>query len=165
MRRLEILDKDIISIHKFIDNDLKILENWLEKEYIQKWYGDPQEWLDEIENVSGEFDWINHYIVKYNDRPIGFCQYYDCSKTPKGYEWDNEPIGTFAIDYLIGDEGYLGKGLSKIIVQKLENLIISIENPIQIIADPVKENVISIGLLVKSGYFYDAETGLYKKKI
>lgn len=37
----------------------------------------------------------------YEDTPIGFCQYYDCSQTPEGFEWDNEPQGTFAIDYTL----------------------------------------------------------------
>ena len=151
-----------IFIREFDNADMLFIKSWLNKDYIKKWYGEPREWLDEIENISGEYDWLNHFIVEYDGVPLGFCQYYDCSKTPKGFEWDNEPLGTFAIDYLIGEEEFLNKGLGSVIIQKLNELIILKENPKQIIADPVKENLISIKLLERNGFILDVVTGLYK---
>ena len=157
------IDKNAISLRLASSDDFSIIEIWLNKEYIKKWYGEPKEWLLEIRNDSGAFSWLNHYIVIYNNIPIGFCQYYDCSKTPKGFEWDNEPQGTFAIDYLIGEETYLKKGLGSVIVQQLFQLISSLESPTQFVADPVPENTDSIRLLVKNGFLLDTTTGLYKK--
>jgi len=151
-----------IFIRKFDNADMPLIKSWLNKDYIKKWYGEPQEWLVEIKNVRGEYDWLNHFIVEYDGVSLGFCQYYDCSKTPKGFEWDNEPLGTFAIDYLIGEEQFLNKGLGRVIIQKLIELIIAKETPKQIIADPVKENLISIKLLERNGFVLDEVTGLYK---
>lgn len=161
----KIIDKNMISMRLVNKKDISIIEMWLNKEYIKKWYGDPKEWLAEIRNDGGGFDWLNHYIVMYEDTPIGFCQYYDCSKTPEGFEWDNEPQGTFAIDYLIGEETYLKKGLGTVIVQQLCQLISSLENPIQFVADPVPENTDSIKLLKRNGFILDLTTGLYKLAI
>ena len=156
------MEKEKVYIRKVKKADTPIIEVWLNKEYIKKWYGKPDEWLEEINNVKGEYNWINHYVVEYKNVLIGFCQYFDCSRTSKGFEWDNESIGTFGIDYFIGEERYLNKGLASIIIQKLKELIITTESPKQIIADPVAENIVSIKLLEKNGFILDELTGLYK---
>lgn len=154
-----------VLLRQVINSDMPVIEKWLNKEHIKQWYGEPREWIDEINNISGEYDWQNHYIVEYENCPFGFCQYYDCSKTPKGFEWDNEPLGTFGIDYLIGEEAFLKKGLGSVLIQNLIKLIVQREDPIQIIADPVKDNIKSIKLLEKNGFVLDNATGLYKLKI
>ncbi len=161
----KMIDKNMVSLRQLNKDDFITIETWLNKGYIKKWYGDPEEWLEEIRNDSGRFDWLNHYMVLYKDIPMGFCQYYDCSQTPRGFEWDHEPQGTFSIDYLIGEEVFLKKGLGSTIVQQLCQLIISLENPVQIIADPVPENTDSIILLERNGFIFDSETGLYKLEI
>jgi len=160
-----LIEKDKISLRPVDSNDFAVIETWLSKEYIKKWYGDPAEWLAEIKNENGMFNWINHYIVMYENTPMGFCQYYDCSKTPRGFEWDNEPIRTHCIDYLIGEEAYLRKGLGSAIIQKLCQHIIAFEKSVQLIADPVPENTNSIRLLIKNGFSLDANTGLYKHPV
>lgn len=80
------IDKNMISLRSVNQDDLAIIEVWLNKDYIKKWYGNPEEWITEIKNDSGNFSWLNHYIVMYDKTPMGFCQYYDCSKTPEGFE-------------------------------------------------------------------------------
>ncbi len=161
----EMIDKNILSLRPVNEDDFCILEVWLNKEYIKKWYGEPGEWLAEVRNDGGDFGWLNHYIVMYGDTPVGFCQYYNCSQAPEGFEWDNEPQGTFAVDYLIGEEIFLKKGVGSVIVQLLCQLIVSIEKPVQIIADPVAENADSIKLLERNGFILDKATGLYKLEI
>ncbi len=155
-------NKDLIYLRPSNKEDFFCIETWLNKEYIKRWYGEPEEWMEEIRNDSGYFSWLNQFIVMYENTPIGFCQYYDCSKTPKGFEWDNEPPGTFGIDYLIGEELFLKKGLGSVILQQLCRFISSLENPIQIVADPVPENADSIKLLERNGFIFDPISGLFK---
>jgi len=147
------------------DADIKLVKAWLYKDHIQKWYGDPCEWLAELNDLSGRFGWITHCIIEYNFEPIGFCQYYDCSKTGSGYSWDHEPQGTFGIDYFIGEERYLGKGLGSSVVKIVGQQVIKTESVVQLIADPVPENIKSIRVLAKNGYVFCAATGLYKLEI
>lgn len=162
---VKIVDNNMLSLRPVNKQDFPTIEAWLNKDYIKKWYGEPDEWMSEIRSDSGDFGWLNHYIVLYQDMSIGFCQYYDCSKTPPGFEWDSEPQGTFCIDYLIGQEFFLKKGLGSVIVQQLCRLICIQENPVQIIADPVPENSDSIKLLERNGFTLDPTTGLYKMNI
>jgi RimJ/RimL family protein N-acetyltransferase len=159
------IDAEQLSIRGIVDTDIQMIKDWLYKDHIQKWYGDPCEWLEEIYDHEGRFDWITHCIIEYKAEPIGFCQYYDCSKTGKGYSWDNEPNGTFGIDYFIGEERYLGKKLGSCVVRLVGQQVIKTESLVQLIADPVPENIKSIRVLEKNGYVFCAATGLYKLQI
>jgi hypothetical protein len=54
------------------DSDIGLLENWLNKDYILKWYHDADDWLKEIKERNGEFSFLHHFIVVKNDKLIGF---------------------------------------------------------------------------------------------
>jgi RimJ/RimL family protein N-acetyltransferase len=145
---------------------------WLEKEYISKWFcseGGKQkdDWLNEINNKNGEYNFIKHFIINIEETKIGFCQYFD------GYFWQSyfrnyygitvEENNSYEIDYFIGEEKYLNKGFGKIIVKKLEEKIIEIGGK-EIFAGPHEENTISIKTLLSNG-FIKIKDGDYRKKI
>ena len=148
-----------------LTNEIELVDRWLRKEYIKKWLGSAEDWLTEIRNETGEFDYIHHFIVLFDDKPIGFCQYYACEKTVKGYPWEHEPAGTFGIDYFIGEETYLKKGFGNMLIKALVNQIMSHEQARRIIADPVPENQVSIAVLEKNGFELEEGTGLYFKDL
>ena len=156
------LHAEQLSIRLLEDTDIPLVKAWLYKDHVRKWYGDPCEWLEEIYDRKGRYDWIKHCIIEFKAEPIGFCQYYDCSKSGNGYSWDNEPQGTFGIDYCIGEERYLGQGLACYIIKLIGQQVLRNEIAIQLIADPVLENSNSIRALEKNGYVFCAATGLYK---
>ena len=146
-----------MKIREFKLEDLNILRVWLEQDYIQKFWGDPQDWINEIsENISA--DWVKYFIVEY-DTPIGFLQYYETDIAPQG-DWADEPIGTVGIDYLIGDKEYLGKGYGSKIVRLLVDLIKSKSEYDYIVADPIIENLSSIKVLENNG-FRQKSNGLF----
>lgn len=161
--------KAMLSLRAVEDEDISRLEKWLNQDYVIKWFEDPEDWLIEIKGRNDEFYWIKHFIIELDDRPIGFCQYYDCSKTEKGQLWDNEPEGTFGIDYMIGDPKLLGQGIGKQIVGLISQKTIRDKQPVQLIADPNLEddklNIPSIRALESNGYHLDQKSILYKKQI
>lgn len=138
-----------MKIRDFKPSDLSIMRVWLEQDYIQKFWGDPQDWINEIsENISA--DWVKYFIVEC-DNPIGFLQYYETDRAPQG-DWSVEPIGTVGIDYLIGDREYLGKGYGFKIVHLLVDFIRSKNEYDYILADPIVENLSSKKVLEKNGF-------------
>jgi putative acetyltransferase len=146
-----------MKIREFKPEDLNIMKLWLAQDYIQKFWGDPQDWIKEIsENINA--DWVTYFIVEC-DLPIGFLQYYETDKAPQG-EWSKQPIGTVGIDYLIGDKEYLGKGYGSKIVGLLVDLIKSKNKYDHIVADPIAENVSSVQVLETNGFRLNAN-GLY----
>lgn len=154
-----------ITIRPLQDADIPMMTAWLHKDYILTWYHDPEDWLTEIDGRSGEYAWIHHFIVMEGDTPVGFCQYYDCYDANDMEDWYEvtEPSDTYSIDYLIGDEAYLGKGYGKAIVALLTETIGKLGQVRRIVVQPDTENHASNGVLLANGYVYDAEHAYYVK--
>lgn len=158
---------DRIVLRKVRDEDIPLLTTWLNKEYILKWYHDSEEWLVEINQRNGAYSWIHHFIVTVESVPIGFCQYYDCYDANNLEDWYSvsRPNDTYSIDYLIGNEAYLGKGYGKAIVNLLTDIIKDIEQGKQIIVQPEKENIPSKRVLLSNGYIFDKEKHYFYKHL
>lgn len=155
------IENDKITIKPLRDEDVDTFSKWLAKEYIYKWFcPDGEEhkaaWLNEINNRNTQYHYMNHFIVYYNDRAIGFCLYLDCyfekEYIPEHYGRTVDKKETvFEIGYLIGEEEYLGKGFGGVIVKKLIEKIAEIGGK-EILADPDEENIISIRTLLSNGF-------------
>lgn len=154
-----------LTIRPVNDKDIDLLTLWLNKDYILKWYHDPDEWLTEINGRHDIYSWIHHFIVMEGSISIGFCQYYDCYNAKDMEDWYNvtQQSDTFSIDYLIGDEAYLGKGYGKAIVRILTKTIQQKEHARQIIVQPETDNHSSNHVLIANGYIYDESNGYYYK--
>lgn len=153
---------DKISFRKIADSDISLIKEWLNKDYIHRWFKHPANWIGEIEKRKSEFSWINHFIAAVNGNPIGFCQYYPCKNSDEDC-WGEYSKCAFSIDYLIGEEKFLNKGYGKKIVEFLEKKIFSIEGARFIAVMPDKENTNSSRLLSACGYKYLQAAGIYLK--
>ena len=158
----------MLKIRTFQNDDLQLLERWLHKEYIEKWFEVPNvctidDWLYEVKNRDGEFAWINYFIVLWEDCPIGFCCYYRCVDAKEDW-YGNTPLdGAYSIDYLIGEESYLGKGLGKKMVAELVKMILHAKNAKSIIVQPDKRNKVSCNILLSNGFILDESNNIYNK--
>lgn len=150
-----------LYIRELKDSDIELFTSWLKKDYILKWYENPSDWLNEVENRDDEFKFIKHYIVMYDDIPIGFCQYYDCYYAKEEWYDVKNPNSLFSIDYLIGEEEYLNKGYGKAIISILTNNIKHNTSAKQIVVQPEKENIPSNKALLSVGYVYNQKRGYY----
>ena len=150
-----------ITLEIFSDDDLELFEKWLQKDYILKWYENPDDWLYEVKNRNGEFNFIKHFIVKIDAQKFGFCQYYDCYHAQEEWYKISEPNRTYSIDYLIGEENYLNKGYGKEIIKQLIEKI-KIINGKEIIVQPDMENTPSQRILTANGFIFDKDRGYYR---
>ena len=127
-----------ITLRKINNADIDLLAKWLEKDYVLGWYHDTVDWRQEINGRNDMFNWIHHFIVMDKETPIGFCQYYDCYDANNMETWYDvtKPGDTFSIDYLIGNESYLGNGYGKAIVKLLTETIGQKECANQVIVQP-----------------------------
>jgi len=163
---MKINEKDII-LKPLEDEDIILFENWMDKDFIKKWFGEKKDWLEEIysrKDVNNPVPVI-HFILYHKKKKIGFCQYID------GYflrELYTDPIIIeknygYEVNYFIGEEEYLNKGIGKIMIKKLEEKIKEIGGK-ELLADPVPENELSQKLLLSCG-FIKIKDGDYRKKI
>ncbi len=154
---------NLLQLRMLQDNDIPLLKEWLNKEHVLQWYGDIDEWLDEICGRFEAFSFIKHFIALCDDKPIGFCQYYTCINAGEDWYGDTPLEGCYSIDYLIGEESYLGKGYGKAIIDLLVKEIFSLEDAQRIIVMPEEENAASCKSLLANGFIFDNKNELYIK--
>ncbi len=153
-------DSLYLSVRNFELNDLELFERWLEKRHVRDFFGDPQIWIKEVSsNLSRESEWITYFVVEIDGSPIGFFQYYDTSKAPDGV-WSDTPDRTVGIDYMIGEEQYLGKGVGVEIIRRIVLIIKELGWYRYLIADPDPGNISSIEVLKRNGFTLQ-NNGLY----
>lgn len=119
--------------------------------------------LTEIEQNLGKGEWVFHFIVEKEGRPVGFAQYYDVSKAPEGV-WSASPAGSAGIDYVVGEPGLTGTGIGTTIVELLVGKITETAAYKNVIADPDEGNAASVRVLEKNG-FRKTDDGIYIRHI
>lgn len=153
--------ESLIKLRVLKDEDMGLFKKWLYTTHVAKWYHEPLDWIDEVEKRNSEFIWLHHYIVEYEGKPIGFCQYYEYYNSCETWHGDIEVNGTYSIDYMIGESNYLGKGLGKQIIKALILKIEHHNNAERIIVQPEKENKASCGVLLSCGFEFDNRNEIY----
>lgn len=149
-----------MKIREFTDQDTELMKKWLQRPHVSEWYN-PEEWLEEIELRKTEFEFIHHFIVKINDKPIGFCQYYDYSKGNEDWHGTFPVDGCYSLDYLIGEKESLGKGYGPKIVKLLTDIITDKTSSKCIIVQPEKDNIKSRRTLLSANYSYDEKNDVF----
>ncbi len=148
----------MLELRSLRNDDIPLIERWLNKEHVKRWYDIPHmgvaitDWMNEIRQRDGEFRWITYLIALYEGRPIGFCQYYKCVDS-RDEDFGTLPVnGSYGIDYLIGEEPYLKKGLGKGIIALLARKIFTFPDAERVTADIDPENKASAGALLSCGF-------------
>ena len=158
----------MLELRLLNDSDIPLIEVWLNKEHVKIWYEIPHlgitidDWISEIKEYKGEFQWITYLIVLWQNRPIGLCLYYKCVDSSDEDFGTLPLIGSYGIDYLIGEESYLGKGLGKAIIALLVDKIFLLPDAQRVTADIDKENKASEKALLSCGFtLLNAESSRY----
>ena len=173
-----------IQLIAFQDEDVALFSQWLNKDYIYKWFccdgkedeqaridgrEDEQAWLDLVTNR--EENPLNHlFIVTYEGSKIGFGACLDLTVEPE-YQQEQYPDlngkinagEALELNYCIGEEAYLYKGVGKIIIKRLEEECSKLGAELML-ADPNEENIPSVKVLLENG-FEKYKDGDYRKKM
>lgn len=157
----------MLKLRLLVNDDVQLVESWLNKEHVKRWYEIPSlgisldDWMHEIKERNGEYKWLTHLITLWQGRPIGMCQYYKCIDSDE--DFGTLPIeGSYGIDYLIGEESCLGKGLGKEMIALLVDRIFSFPDAQRVTADIDKENKASGKALLSCGFeLYDKKHARY----
>lgn len=158
----------MLELRPLNDDDISLVEDWLNRRHVKRWYEIPHmgvsisDWIYELKERNREFQWLTHLIVLFQERPIGLCQYYKCEDS-NDEDFGTMPVsGSYGIDYLIGEEAYLGKGLGTDMVTLLVRKVFSLPDARRITADIDNENRASEKTLLSCGFtLLDAERGRY----
>lgn len=154
-----------LYLRRFEDRDLPLLEHWLQCAHVRRWFEHPGAWLDEVRQRTGRYCWIHHFIAVYQQRAVGFCQYY--RYTLSGENWQgNVPLeGTYSVDYLLGDPALLGRGLGRQMVRELIEAVGCEPGARRIIVQPDPEKLCSCNTLRAAGFALDLQNRLYRLEL
>lgn len=157
----------MLELRMLNDSDIPLIEAWLHKDHVKKWYEIPHlgvtldDWMKEIKERNNEFKWLHHFIVMLEGVAIGLCQYYKCKDSDE--DFGNLTVeGSYGIDYLIGEEDYIGKGVGRQMIRALLDTIFSFPDAIRVTADIDENNKASEGVLQSCGFIlFDSTQSRY----
>ncbi len=147
----------MLELQLLSDKDIPLVEGWLNKAHVKRWYEIPSmgitidDWISEIKEYQDKMSWITYLIVLWEEQPIGMCLFYRC-------EDSDEEFGTFSkenaygIDYLIGEESFLRRGIGKQMIQELVERIWAKDNAKKVTAEVDAENIASKNVLLSCGF-------------
>ncbi|MDU1903329.1 MAG: GNAT family N-acetyltransferase [Dysgonomonas sp.] len=149
------------------ESDIRQIEIWLNKEHVKNWFERPEhelyltDWLDEVKKRDNEFSWINYFIVRLDDQPIGFALYYDCWDAKEEWYEIKAKGEIYSMDYLIGEPSYVGKGYGKEMIGLLIKTIKQNSTAKGIIVQPDTRNHSSCGVLLSNGFIFDKDKNYF----
>lgn len=154
-----------VKLRPFQDEDLEVFKKWLDKPHVAKWYTPPEAWINEIEERHTNFSWVQHFIIEVAGQAIGFCQYYDYALGGETWHHEADVSGAYSIDYMIGEEDYLGKGYGTESMRALIKEVKKHTPAKRIIVQPERHNKASRNTLLSGDFLYDEANDVYYKNL
>ncbi len=137
--------------------DLPLLRSWFATPHVVAVWGDSDEEIALIESEIDGGDCRMHIV--HLDSPIGYIQNWDARCEA---HFQNLPEGTRAIDTLLGEMRFLGRGHAKAYVRKYARSLIDGGAPL-VVTDPRISNPRGIAMYLGAGFHTDSrvrcETG------
>ena len=131
--------------------DLPLVRDWLAREHVREWWGDPDE---QFGLVSGDMHEpaMDQYIVSYADKPFGYLQCYRLT------DWNicfaSQPEATRGIDQMIGAPEMVGRGHGSAFIRAFTETLLAAGTP-RVVTDPDPTNARAIRAYEKAGFAKD----------
>lgn len=171
-----------VTFESLHEKHLPLLLKWLQTPHVKEWWDKDVLWTIELVQKkygtytqgykleNGAKKSINGFIIVLNDREVGYIQLYNAYDFPRedDIQLDELPKSLAAIDIFIGEESYLGKRLSFLIMDQFLKTYVDPSYEACFV-DPDSANIAAIRAYQKVGFEYLKTTkhGLWlvRKKI
>ncbi len=136
-----------------------LLLKWLEAPHVKQWWDQNinyneksieekySSYVNGYKLKNGEKKAISAFIIYLDDKPIGYIQLYNTYDFLRNKPLANLSKSLGAIDFYIGEEEYLGKGIGSAILREF-----NYQNYDYILVDPDKDNYAAIKTYEKAGF-------------
>lgn len=115
----------MIEFRPLAESDLPLLEDWLRREHVRRWWRDPvEEALAEYRAAIEGRDPTDHFLIVLDGRPVGMTQTYLASDYPEWEEIVQVGKGVAGVDLLIGEVELTGTGLGPRVLTEFAREII-----------------------------------------
>lgn len=165
----------MINFSKLIESDFELLHKWLMTDHVRKWWDSNVNWTMSLihskyihytkgfkilklknETITKP---MHAYIIKIDDIPIGYIQYYNRYDFPPEQEYDMNflPKSCAAIDVYIGETAFLHKGFGSAAIKDFAQNFVAKEFT-NVLVDPETANHSAINSYRKAGFKIIQET-------
>lgn len=132
--------------------------SWLHKKHVNEWFhgqGLQNTLRDLKKHVSSDQSRNQHWIASLDDVPFGYLitsniDFHKSDSKNRFAKWRKETGEAVTLDLLIGEESFLGKGLSKRMIQ--EFLLDKFFHVAEVFIDPEATNAKAIHVYEKAGF-------------
>ncbi len=158
-----------ISFRPLQRADFALLERWLQKPHVHRWWHEVLD-IDGLESKYGSRidgkEPTHVFVVQYDRTAIGLIQWYRWADYPEHAEKLDAGADSAGIDFFIGEEELVGKGIGPAAVKQFiaEYVFTHLEID-AIFADPEAENRRSIRTFEKLGFTVEKTMALERETI
>src|SRR5574344_666152 len=151
--KLEIMNK--LKVLKFngTDKNYRLLYKWCNESFIYEWFEQRALTYDEIVKkyklkiIKNE---QKLFLIKYNNKPIGFTQIYKYEDTI--YDELKTYNSIYEYDIFIGEKEFLSKGFGTKMINIIDDLIYNDYHADCIVLRPFKRNIRAVKCYQKNGF-------------
>lgn len=154
-------DERHIQFRKLRLNDLSLLHQWLNQQFVKEWYSTHEltdaaaierKYLPCIESKRP----TQCYIFYYQDTPVGYIQSYKIGDYPEYAQFfDMDTNGLVGVDMFIGNQEYFGQGLGSLVLKKfLHDIVSKMDGITSCVIGPDPKNARAIRSYEKAGFTY-----------
>lgn len=98
-------------------DDLPMFRRWLATPEVVRWWGDPDEQYDLVEEDLANPDMVQ-WVVSFEGRPFAYAQAYQVHVWPQPH-FSHLPPGSMAIDAFVGEPEMIGRGHGAAFLRRL----------------------------------------------
>ncbi len=153
------MDTKKITFKLATKGDKELVHSWYDKPHVKEYWDNSKEmWNNFKSYLQGDKELFDYWICSYDKKPYGLILTSDAAesdpKTKKQLEhfipWIEPEGKTLTIDFLIGEEAFLGKGLSYATLRKFGEVQDS--SVTAFLIDPEVKNERAIHVYEKAGF-------------
>ena len=145
-----------IGFRPLVEDDLRLVHEWLHREHVRRWWGDPGSYPDVVDEylpaIEGR-DPTDLYAITVADTPIGLIQTYLVSDYPGHATVVDAGEEAAGLDLFIGDPSLVGRGLGSEVIRAFVDDVVFVRAATRsCVADPDVRNGASIRSFEKAGF-------------
>lgn len=135
--------------------DLNLILAWFNKPHVREFFDDPEteKTIPDLKNyLANKPHFITHWVGYYDQKPFAYLL---TSEVKEGEntiysKWGEKLGSTYTLDLLIGEEKFLGKGLSHLLIKKF--IHDQLPHASAVLIDPEVRNTKAIHCYEKAGF-------------
>lgn len=140
----------IIEFRNLHNEDCDLLHAWLQEPHVREFWDDGIRTIEQTRSYYYQENGVDRFIFSINNQPAGYIQSYDVKLHDEYKKFSKENKKTLGMDFFIGDKQFLGKGFSKIIIQKF--IEFHCADVVRMIVDPDPNNNKAIHVYETCGF-------------